>query len=163
MATTNVDLATQIVSRVVSVREVDMTETTFSAFEEGDELTFNVIAVSSKSQYDILQTSTVDKNLADRNYKFKIVAAGTDVVQVYGSDSTTTHKVNTPLAISSQNVMGYVTAADYDSIVTLTTTPLEYSSASDNIRRYVDQFNTTTTNSYSTTGTDLSDGITKQF
>lgn len=162
MNTDNSALASSIVSRIVSVREVNMEETTFAAFIAGDELTFNVIAVSSKSQYDILQNANVDKNLADRPYKFKIVAAETSVVPVYTSSSTTTNVV-APVTLNTKHVMGHLTSADYDSIFTPLTSPLTYSATAGSIYNYVDQFNTTETNSYSTTGSLLSDGITKQF
>lgn len=162
MNTLNPTLASYIVSRVVSVREVDMEQTTFSAFVAGDELTFNVIAVSSKSQYDILQNANVDKNLADRPYKFKIVAVESAVTPVYTSSSTSTNVV-TPVTLNTQHVMGHSSAAEYDSILTKITTTLTYNSDTTSIYHYVDQFNTTYTNSYSTTGALLSDGITKQF
>jgi len=162
MSTSNESLATTIVSRVVSVRDVTMTESTFSAFVEGDELTFNVVAVSSKSQYDIIQNSNVDKNLSDRSYKFKIVAADTATVPVYTSSSVSTN-VCSPVVLNTQKVMGYTSSGEYDSIVTLNSSPLTYSSTTSSVNHYVDRFNTETTNSYSTTGSLLSDGITKQF
>jgi hypothetical protein len=162
MNTSNATLASAIVNRVVSVREVNMTESTFSAFVAGDELTFNVIAVSSKSQYDILQNANVDKNLADRSYKFKIVATDEEGVDVYGEGSTSTNVV-APVTLSSKHVMGHLNAGDYDSILTKITTTLTYNADQTSIYHYVDQFNTTYTNSYSTEGANLSDGITKQF
>jgi len=139
-----------------------MEQTTFAAFVAGDELTFNVIAVSSKSQYDILQNANVDKNLADRPYKFKIVATDDENIEAYAEDSTTTNVV-APVTLNSKHVMGHTSATEYDSILTKITTTLEYNADNTSIYHYVDQFNTTYTNSYSTEGTNLSDGITKQF
>jgi len=65
-------VASGIYQNLISYREPTTMNTTFSEFMNGDELTFNVIAVSSDSQYEI--TPLANRNLMDRAYKFRIVA-----------------------------------------------------------------------------------------
>lgn len=94
-------VATSIYQNLAAYRETTTGSTNFGEFEAGDELTFNVIAVSSLSQYEI--TPTANRNLMDRSYKFRIVAS-TGVSSYIGD--TTANAVTVKSTLGSSNAMG---------------------------------------------------------
>jgi len=147
-------LATSIVTKVLSTRAMPTDNSSFTVFLSGDELTFNVVAVSSKSQYDITPSSNVDKNLSDRSYKFKIVVVDES------TNFTSSPFRGVAVLLNSVPVMGDV-ASEYETkILSKITTPLAFSNDPTSYLHYVDRFNTDTTNAY--TAASLSDG-TQQF
>lgn len=124
-------------------------------FIAGDELTFNVIANSSASQYDLIPNA--NRNLSDRNYKFRIVCDDTvdTYAQVIAEGSTVgagvlsdasvcTSGITAPVSFNGLSVMGH-TAGSYSSIFTvlagITAAPI-------GLRSYIDS--TVTASSYNT-------------
>jgi hypothetical protein len=113
-------VATGIYQNLSAYRETTTGATDFGEFEAGDELTFNVIAVSSLSQYEI--TPTANRNLMDRSYKFRIVASSL-VSAYHGNTISNGTGVSSALASSNamgpflgQYVMGHTTGTQYMTI-----------------------------------------------
>lgn len=111
-------VATSIYQNIIAYRpSTSSGSTIFSEFVAGDELTFNVIAISSKSQYEI--TPNADRNLMDRSYKFRVVCdsgitayhVSTNAVDVQSLAGRTTQ-----IQYLNQKVMGNTTDAEYMSI-----------------------------------------------
>lgn len=112
-------VATGIYQNLAAYRETTTGATDFGEFQSGDELTFNVVAVSSASQYEI--TPTANRNLMDRSYKFRIVAS--TGVSAYVGDTSNDATVKSLLGSSNQMgpflgqyVMGHTTGAQYMTI-----------------------------------------------
>lgn len=112
-------VATGIYQNLAAYRETTTGATDFGEFQSGDELTFNVVAVSSASQYEI--TPTANRNLMDRSYKFRIVAS--TGVSAYVGDTSNDATVKSLLGSSNQMgpflgqyVMGHTTGSQYMTI-----------------------------------------------
>ena len=143
-------VATNIVEQVVSQRGGAVETSTFSLFTSGDELTFNVIAVSSPTQYDIVQRADVNKNLTSRMYKFRIVADSSTTLCNLTAPIASNNYLGTPLSYSGTYIMGgsgneatYKIIYNYENTTTINAT-------------YKDSSVTGTT--YSATGTAMADG-----
>jgi hypothetical protein len=113
-------VATGIYQNLAAYRETTTGATDFGEFQSGDELTFNVVAVSSASQYEI--TPTANRNLMDRSYKFRIVAS-TGVSSYIGDTADNGVSVSSLVASSNQMgpflgqyVMGHTTGSQYMTI-----------------------------------------------
>jgi|LauGreDrversion4_2_1035121.scaffolds.fasta_scaffold04676_8 hypothetical protein len=110
-------VATGIYQNLVAYRQTTTAGTTFGEFINGDELTFNVIAVSSESQYEI--TPTADRNLTDRSYKFRIVAASGVTATNDGTYGATANSVFAGISTPSflgQFIMGHTNNSEYMTI-----------------------------------------------
>jgi hypothetical protein len=126
-----VDVANKIYTHLMAYRTIadgTVGDAVSGVFIAGDELTFNVIANSSASQYDIIPNS--NRNLSDRNYKFRIVCD--DSVDTYAQviaeggivgtgilskANVCDEGVTAPIAFNGMNVMGH-TVGTYPSIFT---------------------------------------------
>lgn len=123
------EVANKIYTHLMAYRTIadgTVGDSVSGVFIAGDELTFNVIANSSASQYDLIPNA--NRNLSDRNYKFRIVCndsvatytavvadgsvVGTDVLSVA---TVCTGGVTDPVAFNGMSVMGH-TAGTYDDI-----------------------------------------------
>jgi hypothetical protein len=105
-------VATGIYQNLVSYRQTTTGNTYFGEFIDGDVLTFNVVAISSEQQYEIIPIA--NRNYMDRSYKFRIVADNTVTITDNVSNKV---GASTPPFLGQQ-LMGYGTTTQYMSIFT---------------------------------------------